>query len=496
MITKYVFDRFTGREMITTDYREVTPNNVIDILNNAMTRHRKNCAEITYLYNYYCGNQDVRDKSKAVREEINNKVCENRANEIVTFKTAFLLAQPIQYIASGDVNETVSGHIKMLNEFMRLEDKESLDKETADWVYICGVAPRMVIRDDDINGEEYGSPFTIYSIDPREGFVIYHSGLGNRPLAGVIIQRDEDRKTYYCVYTKDFYCEIKDDEFKLSPVPHIIGRVPVVEYISNKARMGAFEAVLPLLNALNQSQSDRVDSIQDFVNAYDVFQNCDIDGDTYKQLAHGGGGIKIKTTVPGMEAKVYRIASELSQTGVETTVEDIRSAITEICGMPNRNGGSSTSDTGSAVIFRDGWSEAESRAKDTEKLWNKSERELLKIILALCPTQLPITISDIQIEWTRKNLSNLQSKVQALCELLNNNKIHPKDAYAAVSGLFVDTEQAYKNGMEWYEEQQSILEKQLEESKDDGTDNQDETEENTEDQQDNDAESNEQNEDE
>lgn len=34
--------------------------------------------------------------------------------------------------------------------------------------------------------------------------------------------------------------------------------------------------------------------------------------------------------------------------------------------MPNRNGNASTSDTGSAVIMRDGWSDAEARAKDSE----------------------------------------------------------------------------------------------------------------------------------
>lgn len=479
VITKYMFDRFVGRSMVQTNAREITSGNVIQVVNNAMTTHRRNSAEIDYLYRYYCGEQDVKDKKKLVRAEVNNKVCENRANEIVTFKTAFLLAQPIQYIAAGDVSDEISENIRLLNEFMRMEDKESIDKDTADWLHICGIAPRMAVRDSDWNGEEDGSPFTIYSLDPREAFVIYHSGLGHRPMAGVIIQTDENDKEYLCVYTRDFYCEIQGDEFIKYPERHLIGRIPVVEYVANKARMGAFEAVLPLLNALNQTQSDRADSIQDFVNAYDVFQNCDIDGETYKELAKGGGAIKVKTTVPGMEAKVYRIMSELSQQGVETTVEDFRSAITEICGMPNRNGGSSTSDTGTAVMLRDGFAEAESRAKDTETYWNRSERELLKVILSLCPGQLKLMISDIQIEWTRKNLTNLQSKVQSLCELLANEKIHPKDAYAAVSGLFVDTEQAYRNGMQWYEEQQKKLEESLLNTQENADENSDEEYENS-----------------
>ena len=41
-----------------------------------------------------------------------------------------------------------------------------------------------------------------------------------------------------------------------------------------------------------------------------------------------------------MEAKVYRIASELNQTNTQTIVDDLQDAYLTICGMPNRNGGS------------------------------------------------------------------------------------------------------------------------------------------------------------
>ena len=52
--------------------------------------------------------------------------------------------------------------------------------------------------------------------------------------------------------------------------------------------------------------------------------------------------------------------------------------------MPNRNGGTSTSDTGSAVIMRDGWSAAEARAKDSELMFKLSEKEFLKLVLRIC----------------------------------------------------------------------------------------------------------------
>ena len=209
-------------------------------------------------------------------------------------------------------------------------------------------------------------------------------------------------------------------------------------------------------------ESNRLDSIQDFVNAFDVFQNCELEDGQYKELAKGGMAITIKSVQPGMEAKVYRIASELNQTNTQTIVDDLEDAYLTICGMPNRNGGSSTSDTGQAVIYRDGWSAAESRAKDTEKTWERSEREFLRLVLYICREtgDLGLQLSDIKPEFTRKNLSNIQSKAQVLAEMLNNSKIHPKLAFQ-YSGLFSDPEEAYRISQSYYEEQQRKMERSL-----------------------------------
>ena len=41
---------------------------------------------------------------------------------------------------------------------------------------------------------------------------------------------------------------------------------------------------------INMIESNRLDSIQDFVNAFDVFQNCELENGQYKELAKGGNG--------------------------------------------------------------------------------------------------------------------------------------------------------------------------------------------------------------
>ena len=452
-------DGLHGRHVAYTNQKTITPENVADVVGKAMATHMRNRAEISYLYGVYRGKQDIRLKEKVVRPEINNKVMVNRANEIVTFKTAYLLGEPLQYVSNGG-DDTVSAKVNTLNEFMRAESKDTKDKEIADWMHICGVGVRMVVPDEE--GEEDGSPVCIYTLDPRDAFVIYYSGVGHKPLAGVLRQWDEEGKPYQCVYTREWYFEIANGEIKKQEA-RTIPYIPIIEYPNNDARMGAFEVVLPLLNAINTVESNRVDSIQDFVNAFDVFQNCDIDDGQYGELASGGKAVKIKGQA-GMEAKVYRIASELNQTNTQTLVDDLYDTALTICGMPNRNGGSSTSDTGTAVIYRDGFAEAESRAKDTEKTFIRSEREFLRIVLYICrnTADLDLQLSDIKPEFTRKNLSNIQSKAQVLAEMLNNSKIHPKLAFE-YSGMFTDSEQAYRMSMSWYEEQQAALTRSLRE---------------------------------
>ncbi len=114
-------------------------------------------------------------------------------------------------------------------------------------------------------------------------------------------------------------------------------------------------------------------------------------------------------------------------------------------------------------MLRDGWSSAESRAKDSEKLWKRSERNILRIVLKICNATagMDLEISQIQTEFTRTTLTDIQSNAQVLCELLANDMVDPKDAYQVAKNLFPDVEAAYLRGMKWYEQQQQDLERQL-----------------------------------
>ena len=183
-----------GRRMITTDETEVTSRNVLSVLRKALLTHWRNRSEIEYLWNYYKGRQPILSRQKCIRPEINNMIVENRANEIVSFKSGYLMGEPLQYVSRGNA-ENLADAINQLNEFVFAEEKPAKDKELADWFHVCGTSFRMVLPDEE--GEEDESPFEIYTLDPRNTFVVYNSGLGYQKNSGIHIVGYTDQVPLY-----------------------------------------------------------------------------------------------------------------------------------------------------------------------------------------------------------------------------------------------------------------------------------------------------------
>lgn len=441
-----------GRRVIYTDYPVIDAGNVIEVLNKTLFVHNSNSSDIQYLYDYYRGIQPVLERVKEIRPEINNKIVENRANEIVSFKVGYLMGEPVQYVNRSG-KEAASGVINQLNEFVFAEDKAAKDKELADWFTICGTAFRMVLP-DPLN-EEDEAPFEIYTLDPRYSYVVYYSGLGNKPVMGVKYVITEEHGVIYSIYTDKYYFEVVDNKI-VKQTPHILGDVPIIEYPANTSRLGSFEIVLPLLDAINEVSSNRIDGVEQFIQALLMFKGVDIEADDFDQLKQKGG---IKVPADG---DVKYLIQELNQTQTQTLVDYMYQTVLTICGMPNRNGGSSTSDTGSAVIMRDGWSAAEARAKDTELMFKQSEKKFLRIVIRIANTlrDMSLKLSDIEIRFTRRNYENIQEKAQVLISLLSSDKVHPRLAFEH-SGLFVDPEVAYTMSKEYAEERKAELEKEL-----------------------------------
>ena len=464
METRHLF----GRTVITNDEVEITDGNINDILNKAMGHHTKNRSEIQYLWDYFCGKQPILSREKKVRPEICNRIVENRANEIVSFKVGYLCGEPIQYIGRNG-SDSVSRAISELNEMMFSENKATQDKRIAEWQAICGTAYRLTLP--DIRKGEDDAPFELYTLDPRDSFVVYSNEVGSRPILGVKYCVTDTNDRIFSVYSNRHYWKIKNDKI-IESTDNKLGMIPIVEYPANNARLGAFEIVLPLLDAINNVSSNRMDGIEQFIQAFVKFVNCDITSEDFEKLKDLGA-IKVKSA-DGMSADVDIVTNELNQMQTQTLVDYLYQTVLTICGMPSMsNGSTSDSSNNGAVILKNGWQGAETRAKDSELMFKEAEQKMLRIVLCiirntrgLSDDLYALRLKDISLQFTRRNYENIQSKSQVLVSMLQQNKIHPRLAFES-SGLFVDPERAYSVSKEYSEEQEKKALEMMQQTKND-----------------------------
>lgn len=440
-----------GRRVIYTDAIEITKENVADEVRKASLVHANNLGEIEKLYRYYRGKTDILGKTKEIRESINHKINENRAYEIVSFHKGYTFGEAIQYVRRENTTEkkdddTIASDINALNGYMSDADKAAVDNELAEWLLVSGTSYRMALPNKGWTKEGDEPPFKQYALDPRQTFVVYSNSVDRKPLMAVYCVCRENQERLFSVYTDKSYFEFT--EFgEVTEKPHALGMIPIVEYPADMARLGVFEIVMPLLDALDELQSNRMDDIVQFVNSFLAILGAELDDDTYKKLNEW----KTLCLPEGTDAKY--LSPAMSQNDVQTLKDDLYQSILTICGVPNRNGGSSTSDTGSAVIMRDGWQAAEARAKATELVFKKSEKQFLKLVLRILRDTVgtSLRLADIDTHFTRRNYENVASKSQVLISMLNNPWIHPEVAYASC-GMFPDPESAYLQGKAWKEE--------------------------------------------
>lgn len=443
MKCRYNTMKFRGRETIYTNEDSITKENVVDVIRKATPIHTFNEQQIDYLFNYYKGEQPILKRVKVYHNEICNKIVENRASEIVSFKTSYLCGEPIQYV-SRNVEEGLAEETTLLNDMLLEQSKATKDKELVEWGYICGTAFRFVIPKDTVWEDEI-APFEFFTLDPRKTFVIYSSDVGNKPMAGVLRAKNKEGKYIYTVYTNDRIFTVNTDDGTVSEEIYLHGIIPVIEYPSNNVKMGAFETVTSLLEAINNIDSNRLDGIEQFIQSLLVLYNCELpEGEDAKSIREKG--MIILNSNKEVSADIKQLVSQLDQNQTQTLKDDMYQTVLTIVGMPSQgNGTTSDSSNNGAVIMRNGWQNAEARAKDSELMFRIPESRFVQLVLRICATngkKMKLKVSDIDFRFTRRCYEDISTKANVLVMLLQTEKVDPELAFETC-GLFSDPESAY-----------------------------------------------------
>lgn len=451
--TKYL----VGRKTIWTSFDRFDPKNqgeMIAELNSALAIHVENMVAMEYLYWYRRGVTPVWAKTKVTRDEINNKINVSIAEEVVNFKDGYFCTQPLFYVSRREGDE-IAEKVDELNEYLYRSGKQDADNEMIDWFHTVGKADLFVQANDDPE-----VPFVAYALDPRSTFVARSLKPGAKPVYAVhtvtmgkdkiVLDVWDDRFVYTVAgtYKGELATPFPDRVCTAVQVidikPNPLKRIPIIEYYYNSVQMGAFEAVVPLLDAISYLQSDRLDGVDQFINSLLVFYNCELgedeDGQAISpQFIRATGAVFLKT-VGDNRADLKEIVSQLDQSQTQIFIDNLYQQVLAICGMPvtGLDRGYSNAATQGAQLTRDGWYQADSSARNTEDLFVKSNRQFDEIITSILreKNMLDIKPSDFTLQFVRNETVNIQAKAQAFQTLLSAG-MHPELA-AKKSGVSND----------------------------------------------------------
>lgn len=442
--------------MIFTDYDEITADNILEVIDKALTIHQKNVAEEKYLFNYVDGDQDIKRREKEIRSEINERVVINIASRIKNFKVGYEYSNPVTYIKAGEVktlksklkqiierlfkkqkNENISDdeRINALNEMLREQSKASKDVLLADTFKSCGLGYRMILPNDN---ENELSLFKIAILNPATAFVVYKNDAFREPMLGVSYSILDDGSMIIGAWSKKNYFEIKRGGFGDSfscyadfvTKPWAYGEIPIIEYANERNILGrsfaCFEMAIPILDELNLVNSDRANDIAQFVQSLLWFHNCELDENQKKQVADGNGLVITKSTGNGHEAKITYLTQTLNQSEIQAYVDYLKEESQEIAGVP-MFGISTGGSTGSATSMSNGYSEADTRALTSEQEFDQSEMRSIKVMLAIARHDKDkdeadigsLRPSDIGIKHSRNKTYDLATKINAWATMVD-----------------------------------------------------------------------------
>ena len=441
-----------GRREIFTDVKEITKENIGKVLADAFPVHLRNVTEIKYLQGYERGFQPILKRVKEVRPEINNRVVENHAAEITAFKVGYVFGSPITFVqrasvdANGKAGETDDRKLAILNEMMFEEGKTAQDQMIGKDISVCGIGYRIVLPK---RFKEGVSAFTILRLNPTNAFVVKYNDIYKRNALGVSYVQLSDNTYRVGAYTDREYFELEGRDLSslkvVSAVPNRVGIQPIIEYRNDDERMGCFERVISLLDALNEATSDRLNGLAQFVQSILWMNNCEIDSAQMEQLKDKLG--LLTKSEPGNPASVQYLTATLDQAQTQTLIDYLYEQILQIAGVPGREQ-STGGNTGQAIMLSNGWQIAETHARSVEQTFTQSEREMLKVvlrILSLTETSevADLKLSDIDIKFSRNRTDSLLVKTQGLMNQLQAG-IHPLIAITHC-GLYSDPQSVWND---------------------------------------------------
>lgn len=422
-----------GRKIAYTDVDKITPQNVVKVIGDCIGVFYGNKIAIRYLWRYYKGDQPTLYRTKITNEDITNKIVENHAYEIVQFKVGQTYGEPVQFISRKD-DEAINKAVDELNDYMVDANKQEKDIKAGEWQSATGTSFKAV------QPKQGDVPFRITAPTPMNTFMIYNRNT-EEPILVVQELKDEDGRYYKLAFSDTMSFKMVNSDLVESKL-HTYGGIPIVEYPNNHERISDIELVISMLDAINNMQSNRMDGIEQFVQSWIKFVNCEVDEEQFKKMKMSRA-LVVTSINKDNKSDVDVMTQELNQTQCQVAKDDLWDNTLSILAIPTKQSNTG-GDTQGAVQLRNGWDFSKTRAKLKDPLVKSAEKRLAMVVLnvlRVAGTGLNLTVRDFDVQINHSPQDNMYTKSQTLLQLLQCG-IHPLVAIKTV-GLWGDAEKTF-----------------------------------------------------
>ena len=445
-----------GRKKYSTSFScvEITAKNVADIVKTYYTDFLLEVPQIKMLHDYYKGNQPILVKKRDELANSNETIVINIARTASkNIKSAFI-GEETQYLPVETDNEQQKAAIKDLVTLYRAVEEPAHNSRIEGDRGKYGYAYEFITNDK--NGKT-----KLKRLLPFKTSMVFSEDDEDEPVFAYnfydrLNEKGDQIGIRMQVYTanKVFSYDASDSGVPQSDIfeqDNPTGIMPIVMYENNDELMGDFEPAIPILNAINKVYSDRIDNIDDIVEAFLVFVNTEI----YEQTTGENGeitydnkkliamkknrAIEIKGE-QGLPADVKHVVNTLDQQNIQLVCDNlVRLAYTVMLvpdGVNSKSGGGS--DSAEADNTREGFKQFEQLLNDKERFFKKGLKkriELIKRLNALNGSNLgSIEVENVDIRFIRSKNLNGQSDAQII-QILQSTGLFSPDTIIAMSNL-------------------------------------------------------------
>lgn len=470
-----------GRKRIIIE-KNITRENLIEILMEAISIHNINVQDCKYLIDYYKGEHPIFKRTSdeaGYNSSINNKVSINYAYSSTRDIVGYTFGKPTQYTpTSGKYRKDIDE----LSRILAYEGNSLADHEASTFASICGLGYLCMLPSSELLSDYMPDiPLIDRSLDPLTTFTIQSARIGNPTLMSVTYYTDKER-TYFTCYTDDriYYVVCRGNatlsigsDVRILETENPIGLNPITIVQNNAFLMGDFEVATSIFDAINQLASDTLNDVENVIKSLLVVVNSELNENVVNKVKVN----RVLELISGEgqgQADAKFIYNQLDAMGMQNIREYLEEAYKQVIGIPDRKTrGGGGGDTGDAVKLRDGWADIEIVARIKENYFKYAKKKQLavaiKIMKLLNLVNNNFETKYIDIKVPRNNTDNLQTKAQAFSTLNRTKTLHPSDALDIVE-ITTDVDTKIDRGIKFWQEQ-AEKEKQLNEKNTETEDN-------------------------